>query len=87
MRGFRLYHPDDRSAAIVPRVGLFKQKNRLLTGFQARLGAPAHWRSATDGPTSWHCCPPGAGRTETTRYPPRRNPEATISGVARNYDR
>ncbi len=30
MRGFRLYHPGDRSAAIVPRVGLFRQKTPLL---------------------------------------------------------
>jgi len=52
MRGLRLYHPDDLSAAIVPRVGLYKQKKQLLTGFQTRLGALAHWRSATDGPKS-----------------------------------
>jgi len=69
------------------RVWDYACRARLFIQFQIRRGAPAHWRSATDGPISSHCCPPGAGRTETTRDPPRRNPEATISGVVQYYGR
>ena len=42
MRGFRLYHPGDRSAAIVPRVGLFRQKNTATEPDSSNGSAPPH---------------------------------------------
>lgn len=71
MKRFRLYHPGDLLAAVMPCVGLLGQAR--LCPFPSTARRPRHRRSATDGPISCSA----ARRAPAVPKPPDTHPDET----------